>query len=192
MMDGASSFISAIGDHVMRAILDLGLDEFVSPEVIERDLAVFQVRLGQIISDVELARLRGVPFHVAVHAHEVYPHLSRAHGLLRDALLREVPTELLPLARAIVSRPPPDWAPDFRSDLCIVARSCEAKPEERALCRLLLFEGLWFNLFMAARQTNGRFEGAGAGGRDIERAASESFEKLLTVPLIPASHSRTP
>jgi hypothetical protein len=151
--------------------------------VLQRDLAALEIRTGRILSDVELAHLAGAPLHEAVHAHEAYPHLARAHGLLRDALLKNVPGELVPLARSVLSRPPPDWAAEFRDDLCIVARSTEASSAERALCRLLIFEGIWLNLFIAARRTNGRFEGAGAGGRDIERAAGETLAHLLAVPL---------
>jgi hypothetical protein len=178
------SFVSAFQNHILRALDELDDALNLPREELERGVAMLGLGIGQVLAEVERAHIRRLPLSEAVHSHETYPYLSRLHCQLRDALLGEVPLELEPFVRSVVQLPVPDWALELRNDLCVVARSTTAGAEERALCRLLLFEGIWLNLFLAAWRTNGRFEGMGASARDVERVANDTLESLLAIPLM--------
>jgi hypothetical protein len=132
---------------------------------------------------VELARRQGVSLGEAVHAHERYPYLCRVHGLLQDAFVIELATELAPILRRFICRPPPGWTRHLMDQLCVVARARAAAPEERALARFLVFEEIRLSLGLAAYRTDGGFEGVGGSRRDLDAIAGRELDKLLAIPL---------
>ena len=129
-----------------------------------------------------LARFCVVPLGIAVHAHEQYPYLGRFHGFLQDAFVMALPPELELIMRRLLTMPPPEWEQPLLDELCVVARSDQALPEERALARLLVFEGIRVNLTMVAYRTHGHFEGIGGCRRDLDRVADKDLANLLAIP----------
>lgn len=170
--------------HYLRRLLDeAGLSALVPPAALDEGLTDVELGLGQLLADVERAHRKGQSLGLAVHAHEQYPYLGRFHGMLHDAFVLELPSELAPIMRRLVGRPPPGWLRELMDQLCVVARATAAQPEERAFARLLLFEEVRLGLGLAAYQTNGAFEGVGGCRRDLDEIAGREVDKLLQVPL---------
>ncbi len=94
-----------------------------------------------------------------------------------------VPQELVPIMRHLAGLPAPGWAIDLHDSTSIIARSELARPEERALATLILFEGVRINLFMSAYRMNGWFEGVGGCRRDLDDFAWEQTAKVLAMPI---------
>ncbi len=183
MTDEQNHLATSVRLHLLRLLDDAGLSALVPPEALDRGLADLELGLGQLLADVERAQRGGVSLGDAVHAHERYPYLGRFHGLLQDAFVIELPPELAPIMRRFLQRPPPGWLRELMDQLCVVARTTAARPEERAFARLLLFEEIRSNLSLAAYQTNGSFEGVGGCRRDLDEIAASELEKLLAIPL---------
>jgi hypothetical protein len=172
-----------VGGHLKRLVHEIGLGSIFPQEVVDAGLDDLELGLGQLLADVERSSRRGLPLNVAVHDHEGYPYLGRFHGFLHDALVNDVPAELLPLMRRVVRMPAPGWTSDMIDALCIVARSTLARSDERALARLLVFEGIRMNLFMVAYRTNGGFEGLGGSRRDLDDVAAAQLAQLMSFPV---------
>lgn len=173
----------AVRLHLLRLLEDAGLRTLVPPETLDQGLTDLELGLGQLLADVERARRKGVSLGLAVHAHEQFPYLGRFHGFLHDAFVMELPSELAPIMRRFVGRPPPGWIRELMDQLCVVVRATAAQPEERAFARLLLFEEVRLSLSLAAYQTNGGFEGVGGCRRDLDEIAGIELDKLLDIPL---------
>ncbi len=169
--------------HLLRLLDEAGIAALVPREVLEEGLRDIELGAGQLLADVERAHRRGVSFADAVHAHDQFPYLGRFHGFLHDAFLLELPEELMPIMRRLQTMQTPTWAQNLLDDFCVVARSTHARPEERALARLLIFEGVRVNLFIAAYRTNGGFEGLGGCRRDLDVLADQQLGALLAIPL---------
>lgn len=173
----------ALREHLAQLVGDIGLAELVPRPVLEEGLADLELGIGQLLADVERAARRGVPLREAVRAHDTYPYLCRFHGHFNDALVMNLPEELIPLLRRFVRMPPSAWTGPMMDDLCVIARSPRARPDERALARLMIFEGIKLNLQLTAWRTNGRFEGLGGDSRDLDAIADGELGKLLDIPL---------
>jgi hypothetical protein len=172
-----------VREHLVRLLEDLDLSTLVPPAAVDAALTDLELGLGQLLGDVERAQRRGVSLGYAVHAHEDYPYLGRFHGTLHDTFVLELPPELAPIMKRVVRRPPPGWAHELLDQLCIVARAAEARPEERAFARLVIFEALRVGLGFVAYQTDGVFEGIGGSRRDMDTIAAVELERLLQTPL---------
>jgi hypothetical protein len=194
LSDGSSRFLilgvvsnASLGvvvrEHTKHLFDELGFASVFPIETLDAGLADIELGLGQLLADVERAWRRNIPLSYAVHDHEAFPYLGRFHGLLHDAFVQDVPAELLPLMRQVVQTSTPGWAADLTDALCIVARSTNARSDERSLARLFVFEGLRVNLLMAAYRTNGGFEGLGGCRRDLDEVAAEQLAELLALPL---------
>jgi hypothetical protein len=151
----------------------------LSPEQWQRELDALELMLARLLMDLLLADNQGVSLSEAIYQHDLFPHLGRVHGSLMDMWSMAVPKELQPIVRAGLAAPPPAWASEFRTTTCVIAASPQASPAERVLAKFTLFEGVVLNLMIAARRTNGHFEGVGCGRRDIEREAEATLHELL-------------
>lgn len=169
--------------HFLQLLEDTGLTATVPPHELQAGLTHIQLGLGQLLADVERARVRGIPLNVAVHAHESFPYLGRFHGWLHDAFVMQVPGEIVPIARRILSIPTPAWTVELQNAFSIIARSGLARSDERALATLLLFEGIRFNLFIAAYRMNGWWEGVGGCRRTLDDLAWKEAEVVLAMPM---------
>lgn len=177
------SLPAVVRAHLLRLCRDLGFQELFPDKLMEEGFADLELGLGQLLADVERAHRRNVPLGVAVHAHEQYPYLGWFHGSLQDAYRMALPAELIPIMRRMVHAPPPSWVGETLENLCVVARSDRARPEEAALARLLIFEGIRVNLSIAAYRTNGEYEALGGDARELDEIADKQLETLLAIPL---------
>lgn len=172
----------ALRGHLTQLVADLGFSTFLPQAALDAALTDLELGVGQLLADVERAQRRNIPLRVAVHD-DGFPYLARFHGHLHDAFVMEVPSELVPILRRLVRMPSPQWSQELLDDMCIVARSPRARPDERALARLVIFEGVRVNLFVAAWRTDGGFEGIGGSRRDLDDIADAELARLLAIPL---------
>src|SRR5690349_15067681 len=178
-----TAFPAVIASYLRHLLEDLGLTAVLPAGELDAALQDIQLGLGQVLADVERAQRRRIPLSQAVRFHADFPYLGRLHGWIQDAFVAAMPSEFVAIMRRLKYMSPPAWTETFLDDLCVVARSTAARPEERALARLLIFEGLRVNLFMASYKTSGQFEGVGGCRRDLDELADEQLMKLLLVPL---------
>lgn len=176
------SVVSVVREHAERLMAESPFCGLLSPEQWQRELDALELMLARLLMDLLLADNQGVPLSEAVYQHDAFPHLGRVHGSLMDMWCLAVPEELQPIVRAGLTAQPPAWVSEVRTATCVVAASPQANPAERALAKFTVFEGVVLNLMIAARRTNGHFEGVGCGRRDIERRAEVAMCELLAAP----------
>jgi hypothetical protein len=155
----------------LRAIVEvLQLDELFGPDAIPAALQEMEAELLVIGADAYRAEVQGITLRNAVRDHERCPALTKLHTSLEDVLTLGLPKELRGWARRLLVSGVP---PAFEAMLHTLVRHARRDPSpiRRALCRLLVFEGVRFGLLLRAKLSTDDSYGVGMIDDDVDTIA---------------------
>jgi hypothetical protein len=176
-----------MGSPFERLFAETGLLDLVGgPEALAKGLAQIWAELARAGFDASAAAVRGIDLADAAEDFDNFRDLARVHSIFEDILQMALPAELVEWGRRVLAMPTePPMVGVLREQL--VARAIhDPKPSRRAVCRVLLFEGVRFNLLVHAKRQRGRLAGVGVSGHDLSVLAEREMNVWLAArPRLP-------
>lgn len=164
---------------VVRALLEREevVDLVGGHEALDEGLRALAAGVIPVAGELAAAAAAGVELSEAVFDGERFPHLVRVHGFVSDLLVMDLPEEVLPWARRLVSSGPPPSARSLRRTAAAAALS--GSETVRHLARLCLFEALCLNQRLVLMAEGARLEAVGGRARDVEAIAEREVDLAL-------------
>jgi hypothetical protein len=167
--------------HLIALITDTGFPELVGGvDAIERGFRGIERAVAVVGVELLAADSAGTPMHEAVFDFENYPHAARLHGFIGDILVMDVPEELWPWAKSVISMGPPPDAPALREALVRHARR-PADPLTEMLARFALFEALVLNQRLMLLASGTRLDAVDGRERAVESIADLEVERAMAL-----------
>ncbi len=153
------------------------LAQSLPPEVAgidDLERRAFETELGALADQLRAAALAGSSLPEAVTDHASYPALAAMHTALRDAMLLEVPSDILPL---VTSADPAGSGPALDAMARTLARRRRAPTDDALLAHFFVFEAARLRLLVAA-WADPVFETLGGTEADLDRVADAAVRLL--------------
>ncbi|HEY3357708.1 MAG TPA: hypothetical protein VGQ83_30930 [Polyangia bacterium] len=163
-------------DTLRRLAARAGLEDVISGEELSRGLEEIIAGLRRVAVEAAEAEARGLRLSVAARDDVGYPSLYRLHVGVEDLLTMELPRELRGWARRALALPGPPIPDEIQIELGRIAASRSHSAVERALARVLLFQGIRVGLFVTELMVDGTLVGA---GEDLDEIAEEELDFWL-------------
>lgn len=157
-----------------------------TPEIDEAEVRALAEELDALADELARAAAAGVPLARAVADDERWPAVAAMHTALRDAMLLEIPQDLLPVVSAAS---PAGSGPALEAMARSLAEPAPPADPERALARFFVFEALRLRLLVAA-WADPAFEATGGTEADLDGLAQRALDLLEGDPALAAPDVR--
>jgi hypothetical protein len=161
---------TSLGEALQAFARMLQLDELLPPEDIPAALRAMEAELLVIGADAYRAEVQGVPLRDAVQDHERCPPFAKLYAGLEDMLTLGLPKELREWARRLLGRGVPSAFEAMLRTLVKHARR-DDNAIRRALCKLLVFEGVRFGLLLRVKLPTDDTYAIGMTDNDVDNIA---------------------